>query len=158
MTLVFLDLDLARHPWIQASTDEGSPLLLTNVIKRLGYRTYGVVGTDLVYFVSSWMVADVPDSIIGHFLHLMLVQPIADDLEPYAENKTTSDENALIDALTAYSTDHFAYSVVQAQKPLALGLSMADSSVGLAGWIWDFKYAVSDGCPYIEEEIITGPF
>ncbi|KAF7533252.1 hypothetical protein G7054_g7213 [Neopestalotiopsis clavispora] len=128
------------------------------LMQKLGYKTYGVIGTDIGYFVSSWMVVDVPESIIGHFLDFMLIQPTEDDLERYANNQTTPEENAYIEVMNEFTTNHFAYSVIQAQKPLALSLAMTDSPVGFAGWVWDLKYVASDGYPYTEEEIITESF
>lgn len=128
------------------------------LMQKLGYKTYGVIGTDIGYFVSSWIVVDVPESIIGHFLDFMLIQPTEDDLERYANNQTTPEENAYIEVMNEFTTNHFAYSIVQAQKPLALSLAMTDSPVGFAGWVWDLKYVASDGYPYTEEEIITESF
>ncbi|KAF4952504.1 hypothetical protein FGADI_6739 [Fusarium gaditjirri] len=128
------------------------------LMKVLGYRTYGVVGTDIGYFVSSWMMSDVPDSIIGHFLDFMLVPPTQDDIDRYSGNQTTPEENAYLESFTAFESDHFAYSAVQAQKPLALSLSMGDSPVGFAGWLWDLKYAGSDGYRYTMDELITEAF
>ena len=128
------------------------------LMKELGYETYGVVGTDVGYYVSSWMMSDFPDSIVGHFLDFLLATPTQDDLDRYAENQTTLEENAYLDTLTAFQSDHFAYSVVQGQKPLALSLSMGDSPVGFAGWLWDLKHAGSDGYQYSMEELITESF
>ena len=42
------------------------------LMQQLGYERYGIVTTDLGWFTGMWMVADVEDSIIGHwsdFLH-----------------------------------------------------------------------------------------
>ncbi|KAK6837576.1 hypothetical protein RU639_001409 [Aspergillus parasiticus] len=128
------------------------------LMKELGYGTYGVVGTDIGYFVSSWMMSDVPDSIIGHFLDFMLLPPTQDDIDRYSGNQTTPEENAYLGSFTAFESDHFAYSAVQAQKPLALSLSMGDSPVGFAGWLWDLKYAGSDGYQYTMDELITEAF
>ncbi|KAL3439915.1 Alpha/Beta hydrolase protein [Aspergillus insuetus] len=128
------------------------------ITPELGYGIYGVVGTDVGYFVSSWMMSNVPDSIIGHFLGFMLVPPTQDDIDRYSGNQTTPEENAYLRSFTAFESDHFVYSAVQAQKPLALSLSMGDSPVGFAGWLWDLKYTGSDGYQYTMDKLITEAF
>lgn len=126
-----------------------------SLMKQLGYDTYGIVITDLGWVVGGWMAIDVPDSLIGHFTDFQLIFPTPEDLERMANNETTSEENKYIMAVQEFATNHFAYSTMQAQKPLALSWSMADSPVGFAGWLWDLKYAASDGYEYSFEEIIT---
>ncbi|KAL2830710.1 Alpha/Beta hydrolase protein [Aspergillus pseudoustus] len=140
--------DLPGYGFSPAATESGMDARTMGaaydvLMKELGYGTYGVVGTDVGYFVSSWMMSDVPDSIIGHFLDFMLVPPTQDDIDRCSGNQTTPEENAYLGSFIAFESDHFVYSAVQAQKALVLSLSMGDSPVGFAGWLWDLRYAGS---------------
>lgn len=125
------------------------------MMQQLGYDTYGLVTTDAGFLVGMWMMVDVTESLIGHFCDFYLLEPTDDDLARYAQNETTQEENNYIASFEDFETNHFAYSQVQAQKPLALSLAMADSPVGFAGWLWDLIYGFSDGYNYTFEEIIT---
>ncbi|KAK7217323.1 hypothetical protein V2G26_005326 [Clonostachys chloroleuca] len=128
------------------------------MMKQLGYEKYGLVTNDLGAMVGEWMVTDVQTSIIGHFCDFLLSNPTPADLERFAKNETTAEENEYLAVMNEWSNNHFAYSTIHAQKPLALSHSFADSPVGFAGWIWDLKHVASDGYAYSLDDIITDSF
>ena len=111
-----------------------------SLMHQLGYPTYGIVTTDLGWFVGSWMAKDVPDSLRGHFMDFALLAPNATDLERFSANQTTPEETAFINSFIAFTANHFAYSAAHEQKPLALGYSMSDSPVGFLAWLWDLAH------------------
>ena len=124
------------------------------LMHQLGYDKYGVVSTDLGWFVGLWMAANVGSDIIGHFSDFWFIQPNATDLARFADNTTTPEETAYINSINAFNTQHEAYLLTHAQKPLAISLAMSDSPVGFAGWVWDLIHTVSDGS-FATADVIT---
>ena len=126
-------------------------------MQQLNYTSYGLVSTDLGWAVANAMCADAAilndSTIMAHFTGFFPVSPNATDLSRFAANQTSPEETAYIAAANAWATNHSAYSAVQAQKPLALGIAMSDSPVGFAGWVWDLVW--SDGYVWTETEVIT---
>jgi pimeloyl-ACP methyl ester carboxylesterase len=120
----------------------------------LGYEKYGVVSTDLGWWVGLWMADVVPESLIGHFTDFWLQQPSDDDLQRFAANKTTPEETEYIKSIQAWFAGHSGYSEIHSQNPLAVGQAMTDSPVGYAGWIWHLINAVSDGYEYSISHLI----
>ncbi|KAJ4247455.1 hypothetical protein NW762_013130 [Fusarium torreyae] len=136
------------------------PIALAGVLDafmaQLGYDKYGVVSTDLGWWVGMWMVDVVPKGrIAGHFSDFFLVPPNSTDLERYQKNETTEAETKYIASNQAWYNEHTGYQHVQTQQPLSIGQAMADSPVGFAGWIWQLMFSVSDGYHYTFDEIIT---
>jgi hypothetical protein len=111
----------------------------------LGYDKYGIVTTDLGWWVGMWMADVVSDSLIGHITDFWMQAPNATDLERFAQNKTTADETEYINSQQAWFKKHSGYSDAQPKSPLALGQAMTDGPVGYAGWILQPMHAVSDG-------------
>ena len=130
-------------------------MVFDSLMHGLGYQQYGVVSTDLGWWVGMWMADVASDSLIGHFSDFFIVQPNVTDLERLAQNKTTAEENAYISSFQSWFGEHSAYSTVQTQSPLAIGQAMSDTPVGFAGWIWHLMHAVSDGYAYSFDELIT---
>lgn len=125
------------------------------LMKQLHYDTYGLVTTDLGYFVGSWMVKGHSDSIIGHMSDFTLVTPNATDQARFAANETTPEETRYMKALNAYQTMNSAYSLTQRTRPMSAALAMTDSPVGFLGWIWQFINLASDGFDYTVDDLIT---
>ncbi|KAK7214416.1 hypothetical protein V2G26_002419 [Clonostachys chloroleuca] len=121
---------------------------------QLGYEKYGLVSTDLGWIVGMWMVND-SSNIIGHFTDFYWPEVTKDDLDRQAKNETTPEENAWINSSVAWANSHSAYSTLHVQKPLAAALTMADSPVGFAGWMWDLTRTANDGYPDDFQDIIT---
>ncbi|KAH6988851.1 Alpha/Beta hydrolase protein [Ilyonectria sp. MPI-CAGE-AT-0026] len=129
---------------------------LNALMKQLGYETYGIVSTDLGWALGMWMVEDFPDSLTGLFTDFYRVPPLPSDLSRQAVNDTTKEEDDFIEVSNVWDSSHSAYATVQVQKPQALSLAVTDSPVGFAGWLWDLRYAISNGYSYTYEELITG--
>ncbi|TVY39520.1 putative epoxide hydrolase [Lachnellula subtilissima] len=130
-------------------------LVFDSLMHKLGYPKYGVVSTDLGWWVGMWMADAVSSSLIGHFSDFHIAQPNVTDLARQAQNQTTAEENAYIISIQAWFSSHSAYDTIQTQNPLAIGQAMSDTPVGFAGWIWVLMYAISDGYAYSFDEIIT---
>jgi hypothetical protein len=128
---------------------------LDQVMQKLGYGRYGVVGTDLGWAVALFMGDVVPDSVIGHYADFWTVTPNATDLARYATNQTTDEESAYIASLQAWQTLHYAHGPAHSLAPLGIGQAMTDSPVGFAGWIWHGLHEISDGYVYSLSEVIT---
>ncbi|KAI0803677.1 alpha/beta-hydrolase [Xylaria sp. FL0064] len=125
------------------------------LMKGLGYEKYGVICTDLGWWVGISMADQLPDNVIGLFSDFWLLQPNATDLERRAQNQTTEEETLYIDSIVDWTNNHFAYSDTHIQTPLALGQAMADTPVGYAGWIWNLHRLVNDGYEYGLDDLIT---
>ena len=135
--------------------------VLDAFMTRLGYARYGVVSTDLGWWVGMWMTDVVPPSsgrLAGHFSDFFLVPPNATDLARYAANLTTPEETRMIASNQAWYDGHTGYQHVQTMQPLAVGQAFSDSPVGFAGWVWHILFSVSDQHPYTFDEIITTAF
>ena len=128
---------------------------LNQLMIKLGYDKYGVVGTDLGWVVALFIADQTPQNVIGFFSDFWLIQPNATDLERRAQNQTTEEETLYIDSLEDYINNCFSYSQAHAQTPLAIGQAMTDSPVGFAGWIWHLVYWINDGYEYTFDELIT---
>ncbi|KAI1357948.1 Alpha/Beta hydrolase protein, partial [Xylaria arbuscula] len=128
---------------------------LNQLMIKLGYDKYGVVGTDLGWVVSLFIAADSPDNVIGFFSDFWFIQANATDLERRAQNQTTEEETLYIDSNQDFVNNHFSYSLAHEQTPLAIGQAMSDTPVGFAGWIWHLVYWINDGYEYTFDELIT---
>ncbi|CAJ2504807.1 Uu.00g122010.m01.CDS01 [Anthostomella pinea] len=125
------------------------------LMRQLWYSSYGVISTDLGWYVGLFLTDLVPDSIIGHLSDFWIIPPNATDLERLAQNQTTEQETRYITALRAWKSNHFGYATVHAQLPLALGQALTDTPVGFAGWVWELMHIVGDGYAYSLDEVIT---
>ncbi|KAL1857247.1 hypothetical protein Plec18167_004724 [Paecilomyces lecythidis] len=121
----------------------------------LGYDKYGVLSTDLGWWVGMWMADVASESLIGHLTDFWIQEPNATDLERFEQNKTAPDETAYINSRQAWDNKHAGYSDIQSKNPLALGQAMTDSPVGYAGYMWTPLRAGSDGHEYSFDELIT---
>lgn len=124
------------------------------MMKQLGYDKYVVASTDMGWIVGMWMVADVRESIIGHYTDFFFLQPNADDIGRFSQGATSAEENSYIAAASEFANKHFAYATVQNQRPQMLSVALTDSPVGFASWMWDLRYGSSDDYRDTFDEII----
>ncbi|KAH9907393.1 Alpha/Beta hydrolase protein [Xylariomycetidae sp. FL2044] len=124
---------------------------------HLGYERYAVLGTDLGYFVSSWMCTDdvAAGSLRVHLTDSALVYPNAADQARLAANQTSAEESAYMAGLATYLGENAGYVNVQSTRPLSLAVGMTDSPVGFAGWIWQLARVVGYGPSFGLAELIT---
>lgn len=130
-------------------------LAFDHLMRALGYAKYGVVTTDLGWWVGMWMTDVVPGSLIGHMTDFWLQSANATDLERFAANETTPEETRYIEAAQAWAAGHNGYSEIQSKNPLALAQALTDSPVGFAGWVWHLVHVASDGYKYTLDQVIT---
>jgi pimeloyl-ACP methyl ester carboxylesterase len=120
---------------------------------------YIVQGGDWGAHIASWMAYTRPEAMLG--VHLNMVSIYAEDAVPTSpeERDLFSRRSVILDRETGYNHE-------QETRPQTLGVAMADSPVGAAGWIlekfgqWADLPKLSDRSPdlwskFIEEQLLT---
>lgn len=130
-------------------------IIFDNLMKKLGYSRYGLVTTDLGWWIGMWMADLVPDSLIGHFMDSANIPLLSTDLQRYGRNDTTKEENLYIPAYQAFTTKHSSYNQINAQSPLAFGQAMGDTPVGWTSYVWYLANKANGGYQYTYDQIIT---
>jgi pimeloyl-ACP methyl ester carboxylesterase len=134
--------------------------LMHGLMARLfGETRYVVQGGDWGAHIASWMAKERADALLG--FHINMVSIFAEDAAP-----TTAKEKDLFARRAAILDWETGYNHEQETRPQTLGVAMADSPVGAAGWIlekfgkWADLPMRADGSPDIwsrfsEEELLT---
>jgi hypothetical protein len=130
-------------------------IFLDKMMKKLGYEKYGIVTTDLGWFIGLYMADVVSESLIGHYSDFWYIFPNATDLERFEQNETTPEETDYILAFNEVSSKYYSFGPVQSISPKGISQAMSDTPVGFAGWYWTSAHLVSDGWIYTLEETIT---
>ena len=129
------------------------------MVQLFGQSRYIVQGGDWDSSIASWMAYNEPDALLG--LHINMVNILAEDATP-----TTPEEKAFISRRAVIFNWELGYNLEQETRPQTLGVAMADSPVGAAGWIlekfakWADLPTTADGSPDIwskfsEEQLLT---
>jgi microsomal epoxide hydrolase len=129
------------------------------MVRLFGRSRYVVQGGDWGAAIASWMAYMQPDALLG--FHINMVNILAEDTTP-----TTGEEKDLISRRTAILDWETGYNHEQETRPQTLGVAMADSPVGAAGWIlekfgkWADLPKLADGSPdlwsrFSEEQLLT---
>nr|WKF61270.1 Soluble epoxide hydrolase [Paraburkholderia busanensis] len=129
------------------------------MVRLFGQSRYFVQGGDWGHGIAGWMAYDRPDALLG--IHLNMVNLLAEDVVP-----TTPEEKAFVARRDAIFDWESGYSHEQETRPQTLGVAMADSPVGVAGWIlekfgkWADLPTTANGSPDIwskfsEEQMLT---
>ncbi|MBE7731154.1 epoxide hydrolase family protein [Komagataeibacter sp. FXV3] len=129
------------------------------MVRLFGQARYVVQGGDWGAHIASWMACTQPAALFG--IHVNTMSVFADDTIP-----TTLEEKDLFSRRAAILDRETGYSHEQSTRPQTLGVAMANSVVGTAGWIlekfgkWADLPTFSDGSPDIwsrfsEDELIT---
>ncbi|WP_225767579.1 epoxide hydrolase family protein [Inquilinus sp. Marseille-Q2685] len=129
------------------------------MVRLFGQSRYIVQGGDWGAHIASWMAYTQPDALLG--FHINMVYVVAEDVTP-----TTAEEKDLISRRNEILDWETGYNHEQETRPQTLGVAMADSPVGVAGWIlekfgqWADLPKRADGSPDIwskfsEEELLT---
>jgi pimeloyl-ACP methyl ester carboxylesterase len=103
------------------------------LMERLGYTRYVAQGGDVGAAVTDAMGRQGPRGLLGIHVNLLALALGLKDQLPAA----TDDERAAHAALSAFTTDGFAYFLEQSTRPQTIGYSLLDSPVGLAAWMLD---------------------
>lgn len=129
------------------------------MVRLFGRTRYIVQGGDWGAHIASWMGHMQPDALLG--FHINMVSIFADDSAP-----TTPEERDLLSRRAKILDWETGYNHEQETRPQTLGVALADSPVGAAGWIlekfgkWADLPTTPDGGPDIwskfsEEELLT---
>ena len=129
------------------------------MVQLFGQSRYIVQGGDWGSSIASWMAYNEPDALLG--FHINMVNILAEDATP-----TTPEEKAFISRRAVIFDWELGYNHEQETRPQTLGVAMADSPVGAAGWIlekfgkWADLPTTADGSPDIwskfsEEQLLT---
>ncbi|MBK5437405.1 alpha/beta fold hydrolase [Pseudomonas sp. TH32] len=134
--------------------------LMHGLMARLfGQTRFIVQGGDWGSGIAGWMAHDRPDGLLG--IHLNMA-----DLVAQGTVATTPQEKEFVarrDVLIDWETG---YNHLQETRPQTLGVALADSPVGAAGWIlekigtWADLPKTTDGSPdlwsrFTEEQVLT---
>jgi pimeloyl-ACP methyl ester carboxylesterase len=137
-------------------TDWGPAHIATawdELMRRLGYGHYVSQGGDWGAIVSHFLASIPPAGLLGIHVNMPATVP-ADVAKALAGSEPapaglTAPERAAFDALEEFNKSGSAYAAVMFTVPQTLGYGLADSPVGLAGWMYD-KFAAwtdTDGDP-----------
>ena len=129
------------------------------MVQLFGQSRYIVQGGDWGSSIASWMAYNEPDALLG--FHINMVNILAEDATP-----TTPEEKAFISRRAVIFDWELGYNLEQETRPQTLGVALADSPVGAAGWIlekfgkWADLPTTADGSPDIwskfsEEQLLT---
>ncbi|MEV0050809.1 epoxide hydrolase family protein [Saccharopolyspora shandongensis] len=102
------------------------------LMSRLGYERYGLQGGDWGTWISRELAILAPDNVIGLHTNGMVTFPGGDPAEMAG---LTEADHARMGAWQRYTDELYGYKLIQSTKPQALAYSLADSPVGLLGWI-----------------------
>jgi pimeloyl-ACP methyl ester carboxylesterase len=129
------------------------------MVQLFGESRYIVQGGDWGAHIASWMAYMRPEALLG--FHSNMVSIFAEDAFP-----TTPEEKDLLSRRAAILDWETGYNHEQETRPQTLGVAMADSPVGVAGWMlekfgkWADLPKLADGSPdlwskFSEEELLT---
>lgn len=129
------------------------------MVRLFGEARYVVQGGDWGAHIASWMAYTQPDALLGFHINMMSI--FAEDAVP-----TSPEEKNLFSRRAAILDWETGYNHQQETRPQTLGVAMADSPVGAAGWIlekfgkWADLPTTAAGSPDIwskfsEEELLT---
>jgi pimeloyl-ACP methyl ester carboxylesterase len=107
--------------------------------QALGYRRFGAFGGDIGGGVTQWLGALYPGEVAG--VHVTSAV-IATD---FGRQPPTPEEQAFLDALTAYDATDQGYSEIMWTRPDTVAAALIDSPAGQAAWIID-KYRDWSDC------------
>lgn len=129
------------------------------MVRLFGRTRYIVQGGDWGAHIASWMAYTRPEALLG--FHINMVSVLAADAAP-----ATPEDRDLIARRAAILDWETGYNHQQETRPQTLGVAMADSPVGAAGWIlekfgqWADLPKRADGSPdlwsrFSEDELLT---
>ena len=107
---------------------------------RLGYGgRWGAQGGDWGAGVTTMLGYQAPPGLVGIHLNFVLFQPTADEVAA-----ATPHEQAMLDSAARYKAEFSGYYQLQNTRPQSVGFALADSTVGLAAWVYALFQDVSD--------------
>jgi pimeloyl-ACP methyl ester carboxylesterase len=101
------------------------------LMHRLGYRKYGVVGNDAGAIISPEVGRVDPDHVVGVHVNQVFAFPSGDPAELL---DLTEDEQQALQTLTWFFENKSAFNLLHGQQPQTLAHAIEDSPAGLLGW------------------------
>jgi pimeloyl-ACP methyl ester carboxylesterase len=110
------------------------------LMRRLGYRRYGVAGNDWGSVIGPEVGRVAPDEVVG--VHVTQIFSLPDGELPYAPptvdppglDDLSPVDRAGVEGLRWFQRTGGSYHHVQAQQPQTLAHALSDSPAGLLGW------------------------
>ncbi|TQK50066.1 pimeloyl-ACP methyl ester carboxylesterase [Streptomyces sp. SLBN-118] len=125
------------------------------LMRRLGYESYGAQGGDLGALISPALGRHAPDSVVGVHVNAASVGfiplgPVPDEVV----SELTESEKARLEAIARFTGDGFGYHAIQSTRPQTLAYGLTDSAVGQLAWIMEkFKEWTSRAAELPEDAI-----
>ncbi|MEV4219200.1 epoxide hydrolase family protein [Nonomuraea sp. NPDC049725] len=102
------------------------------LMSRLGYERYGAVGNDGGSMVSPEIGRFAPENVVGVHVTQIFSFPSGDPAEFVG---MTEEEQAAMGVLQRFWEEMGAFNTLHSQQPQTLAHALADSPVGLLGWL-----------------------
>jgi microsomal epoxide hydrolase len=102
------------------------------LMRQLGYDSYGVHGGDAGSVISIQLGRAFPDRVIGAHVNMLMTFPSGDPAEMADLSET---DMGRLGKLARFDGELSGYMKVQATRPQTLAYSLEDSPVGLLAWI-----------------------
>lgn len=118
------------------------------LLTRLGYDSYGAVGSDWGTTISALMALQEPSRIVG--IHLM--PPLAPP-DPGTFDDLTVAEREALDSLREADEWGSGYSVQQSTRPQTVGYGLVDSPAALCAWIVEKFWSWTDSGARLDEVV-----
>ncbi|KAI0883655.1 alpha/beta-hydrolase [Annulohypoxylon maeteangense] len=127
---------------------------------QLGYTKYVTQGGDWGFMISRALGKQYPAHVIGSHLNLILTRPPSLLSSPllclqYALGWFSAHEKIGFQRTKQFRVDGDGYSRIQGTKPHTLGISLADSPIGLLAWIYEKLWGWTDAYGWTDEEVLT---
>ncbi len=113
-----------------------------SLMAELGYESYVAQGGDWGAFITRYMADLAPTQCRAIHLNLVAADAPRNEADPLSV--ATSKERSAVEEYAATVADGFGYFRIQSTRPQTLAYGLADSPVGLCGWIAEKFYAWSD--------------
>ena len=111
---------------------------MADLMRCLGYRRFGIHGSDMGAAIMHAMVLSMSEILIG--THSATVLGAFADAEPH-----TREEARFLQESRQWQQAEGAYNKLQATKPHTLAASLSDSPAGMAAWALEKWHTWSDG-------------
>lgn len=128
---------------------EAARLIDTLVHSVLGVERYAVAGGDFGSTVAAYIAHAHSEHIVG--AHLTYPALLGQAPDAFAPEKYSDDEAGWFEGNLERAAVISAHIVVQVMEPASLAYGMNDSPAGLAGWLLDRRFALSDHQGHIED-------
>jgi epoxide hydrolase len=102
------------------------------LMSRLGYERFGVVGNDAGSMISPEVGRLAPDRVVGVHVTQLFSFPTGD---PAEMEGLSEEDQAGMAVLKWFWEEKGAFNVIQSQQPQTLAHALSDSPAGLLGWL-----------------------